>query len=76
MKYFPKKRFLLKKEHNRHWSTLICFCSVLASEPGISRITTRKHFNDLIDKDDYLKSEKEQVFNWLWKNYKNGNLAK
>jgi len=75
-KYFPKEIFEWKKVHNPHWSTLICFCCAIASEPGINRATMRRNFNKLVNPGDYHKSEKEQVFNWLWEEYKSGNLSK
>lgn len=76
MKYFPTNIFYQIQKYNPCWSSFICFTCILARNQRFTRQTVRRHFNKLVDKDDYHPSEKEQVFNWLWEAYREKSLKK
>ncbi len=55
-----RRRFKIIKEKNSYWSTYVCFAGAI-SDQEFSERSIRKHFNNLVDKEDYLPSEKQDV---------------
>lgn len=62
---FPIYKFKEIKRLNSYWSSYVCFCETLRDAPNISKKTLGKHFDALIDEDDYLKSEKGRLLKYL-----------
>ena len=62
---FPLIKFQDTTRENPYWSSWICFCETIGKSKNISRKTIRKHFEKLIEKDDYSKKEKLQLLNYL-----------
>lgn len=52
---------------NPLWSTFVVFVAAI-NDAGFSEDTIRKWFPKLVDKDDYSKSEKDQLMRWVIKN--------
>jgi hypothetical protein len=50
---------------NPYWSSWVCFCETLKRMKIKDRGKIRKYFNQLVEKDDYAKSEKNQLINYL-----------
>lgn len=67
-----KEKFKELQENNPNLSSLLVFGRLIRMTPkedwGGRKITN--WFNKLVDKDDYLKSEKRQILEWLKKPYK------
>ncbi len=55
----------IKREHP-YWSDYICFSRAI-SRKGFSKKTISRHFNRLVDKDDYQKGEKNEILEWLFR---------
>jgi len=49
---------------NPYWSDYICFAETVKKR-GFSKQILTKHFNRLVDKDDYQKSDKRQIVKHL-----------
>ena len=59
-----KIHFKKIKEKNPYWSSIICF--IKAIRTGHYHPETIKNaFNELVDKDDFLRGEKIELFSWL-----------
>ncbi len=55
----------IKGEHP-YWSDYICFSHAI-SRKGFSKKTISRHFNRLVDKDNYQKGEKNEILEWLFR---------
>ena len=62
---FPVAEFENTKRMNPCWSTWTCFAEIIKGRSGISKRIITRYFDRLIDKDDYAKSEKSQLINYL-----------
>jgi len=63
-----KEKFNQIQKDNPMWSSYICFCRTIDSKYLMSR-DIKKLFNKLVDKSDYLRSEKDAVLEYLCKMY-------
>lgn len=52
---------------NPLWSTFVVFVAAI-NGAGFSEETIRKWFPKLVDKDDYSRSERDQLMRWVIKN--------
>lgn len=59
-----EKRFNRIAERNPLWSTYMCFASAIDNQ-GFKRKAIYEWFNNLVDKDDYCKTEKYEVLAFL-----------
>lgn len=51
------------------WSTFVVFVAAI-NEGGFSERVIREWFYKLVDKDDYNRSERDQLMDWVLKNSK------
>ena len=58
---FPVQEFNEVKRLNPFWSDFICFAEVIKSRNFLSIRTIKKYFVQLVDKNDFAKSEKGQI---------------
>lgn len=54
------------RKENPHWSDYICFTETIMGRKFSRQIITR-HFNKLVDKDDYDKKDKKSLLEQLFK---------
>jgi predicted RNA-binding protein YlxR (DUF448 family) len=66
-----KRIFNKIKERNPLWSDYICFSEAVRGKK-FSRKTIARHFNSLVDKGDYAKSEKKEILRFLVELSKSG----
>jgi len=60
-----KRRFDNIVEKNPNWSSYLCFAETIKNRNFSKRII-RKHFNQLVEKDDYSMTEKREIINYLY----------
>lgn len=61
-----EKRFKQREESNPCWSTWTCFANSIKGQ-NFSKDKIRRHFNVLVDKNDYEKKDKIQLLKYLYK---------
>jgi hypothetical protein len=66
-----KRVFDKVRESNPLWSDYICFAEAVRGKK-FSRKTIFGHFNSLVDKSDYAKSEKKDILRFLAELSKSG----
>jgi hypothetical protein len=59
------------RSENPYWSDYICFAEAVRGR-NFSRKTIIRNFNSLVDKEDYIKSEKKEIIDFLVKLSKYG----
>ena len=59
-----KRVFNKIKSRNPYWSDYICFAETVRGRK-FSRKTILRNFNSLIDKEEYEKSEKKEIIDFL-----------
>jgi hypothetical protein len=52
------------RSENPYWSDYICFAEAVRGR-NFSRKTIIRNFNSLVDKEDYIKSEKKEIIDFL-----------
>jgi len=60
-----KRRFDNIAEKNPYWSSYLCFAEAIKNR-SFSKGIIRKHFNRLIEKNDYSMTEKREIINYLY----------
>jgi len=65
-----KDKFKELQEKNPNLSSLLVFGRLIRMTPkeGWNQRKVSKYFNSLVDKDDYLPSEKKMIISWLVNN--------
>jgi hypothetical protein len=66
-----KKVFNRIRSENPYWSNYICFAEAVRGRK-FSRKTIIRNFNSLVDKEDYAKSEKKEIIDFLVELSKHG----
>ncbi len=61
-----QRRFQQIAETNPNWSSYLCFAEAIR-EQEFKPPAIRKWFNRLVDKGDYLKTEKKAILKFLFK---------
>jgi len=61
-----ERRFKEIEAKNPYYSTYTCFALAIAGQK-FTKETIRRHFNRLVDKDDYDKKDKKEVLEHLFK---------
>jgi hypothetical protein len=59
------------RSENPYWSDYICFAEAVRGR-RFSRKTIIRNFNSLVDKEDYAKSEKKEIIDFLVELSKHG----
>jgi hypothetical protein len=59
-----KRIFNKVRERNPYWSDYICFAEAVRGKK-FSWKTIVRHFNSLVDRNDYAKSEKKDILSFL-----------
>jgi hypothetical protein len=59
-----KRVFNKIRSENPYWSDYICFAEAVRGR-NFSRKTIIRNFNSLVDKEDYVKSEKKEIIDFL-----------
>jgi hypothetical protein len=59
-----KRVFNRIRSKNPYWSDYICFAEAVRGR-RFSRKTIIRNFNSLVDKEDYAKSEKKEIIDFL-----------
>jgi len=59
-----QRNFENTRHLNSYWSDFICFSEVVRKR-GFCKQILVKHFNHLVDKEDYEKSEKKEIIKHL-----------
>ncbi len=59
-----KRVFENIKRKNPYWSDYVCFSQAVFGK-CFSKKTICRHFNKLVDSDDYSRKEKKAVLEWL-----------
>ncbi len=57
-------RFKRIQKQNPSWSSISSFCEAVARQ-NFNPVIISRWFNKLVDKDDYLKSDKKYIMNYL-----------
>ena len=66
MKYKEIKPFFMAiKKRCPLWSDYLCFADVV-TRTDRNRETIRKNFNKLVNKEDFIKEEKQDIMNYLY----------
>ncbi len=60
-----ERRFNNISKKNPYWSSYLCFAETIKNR-DFSLRTIKKHFNQLVEKDDYSKKEKKEIINYLY----------
>ncbi len=60
-----ERRFNKIAARNPYYSTHTCFALAIKGQK-FNRETIRRHFNKLVDKDDYDKKDKKEVLEYLF----------
>lgn len=60
-----KRNFKKISDNNPYWSTIVCFAHTIRNK-SYSYEIIKKYFNLLVDKNDYDKKDKTQIFDWLY----------
>ena len=63
---FPILEFQNISRLNPYWSSWICFCEAIEGRKNITNKIVKKHFDKLVDKDDYAKEERRELLNYLF----------
>ncbi len=63
---FPISEYKQNLVLNPYWSSLTCFANIIMGRKNLSKNTIRNSFNELVDKDDYVNSEKRQLSKFLY----------
>ena len=58
-------QFNKTQESNPYWSSWVCFYKTMNKLNIKDKKKMRRYFNKLVDKNDYLQSEKNQLINYL-----------
>jgi hypothetical protein len=66
-----KKVFNRINSENPYWSDYICFAEAVRGR-RFSRKTIIRNFNSLVDKEDYARSEKKEIIDFLVELSKHG----
>ena len=66
-----KRIFDKVRERNPYWSDYICFAEAVRGRNFLKKMIFR-HFNSLVDKNDYAKSEKKEILRFLVELSKSG----
>jgi hypothetical protein len=66
-----KRVFNRIRSENPYWSDYTCFAEAVCGRK-FSKKTIIRNFNSLVDKEDYAKSEKKEVIDYLVKISKYG----
>jgi len=66
-----KKVFNRIRNENPYWSDYICFAEAVRGR-RFSRKTIIRNFNSLVDKEDYARSEKKEITDFLMELSKHG----
>jgi hypothetical protein len=66
-----KRIFNKIRSENPYWSDYICFAEAVRGRK-FSRKTIIRNFNSLVDKEDYAKSEKKEIIDFLVELSKHG----
>jgi hypothetical protein len=66
-----KRVFNRIRSENPYWSDYICFAEAVRGRK-FSRKTIIRNFNSLVDKEDYARSEKKEVIDFLVELSKHG----
>jgi hypothetical protein len=66
-----KRTFNRIRSENPYWSDYICFAEAVHGR-RLSRKTIIRNFNSLVDKEDYAKSEKKEIIDFLMELSKQG----
>jgi len=61
-----KRRFNNIAKKNPYWSSYLCFAETI-NDRNFSKRIIKKHFNQLVEKDDYSIKEKREIINYLYK---------
>jgi hypothetical protein len=59
-----KRIFNKIRSENPYWSNYICFTEAMRGR-RFSRKTIIRNFNSLVDKEDYARSEKKEIIDFL-----------
>lgn len=59
-----ERRFNNISQLNPYWSSYICFAEAVKQQ-NFSRKIIMKHFNALVEKDDYGKADKKEIIEHL-----------
>ncbi len=60
-----KEKFKENQEKNPFWSSWVCFCEMLWEYNTRNKKGIQKYLNSLVEKEDYYKSEKTELLEWL-----------
>lgn len=60
-----ERRFNQNRNRNPGWSTWTCFADAIMDQ-NFNKESIQKNFNKLVDKNDYVQSEKMQLFKYLY----------
>lgn len=60
-----ERNFRYFQRKNPGWSTWVCFAETVHGR-CFSKDTIRRLFNQLVDKDDYIREEKMQLLKYLY----------
>jgi uncharacterized protein YktA (UPF0223 family) len=66
-----KRIFDKVRERNHLWSDYMCFAEAVRGKK-FSKKTIVRHFNSLLDRNDYAKSEKKEILRFLAELSKSG----
>jgi hypothetical protein len=66
-----KRIFSKIRSENPYWSDYICFAETVRGRK-FSRKTIIRNFNSLVDKEDYARSEKKEIIDFLAELSKHG----
>lgn len=61
-----KKRFEMFKERNPYWSSFTCFANAITGKE-YGKIAIGLAFRKLVEKDDYSKSDRDEILEGLYK---------
>lgn len=59
-----ERRFKNNQAKRRGWSSVVCFATAISGQ-GFSADRLSRHFNDLVDANDYDKSDKRAILGFL-----------
>lgn len=64
---FPLSEYNETKRLNPYWSDYVCFYEVVKNKIQLHPKTLRRYFEKLVDKDDYARSDKKAITDFLIK---------
>ncbi len=62
---FPKQTFYEIQRLNPYWSSWTCFCETIKGKKDITSRVIKRYFDKLVDKDDYSKTERGELIEYL-----------